>query len=62
MHEFSPFQTKDQVLIGFVDMDNLELVKFQITWFFLYHNVYNSAPAFKGITMGQGIIGECKMY
>jgi hypothetical protein len=62
MHEFSPFQTKDQVVIGFVDMDNSESMKFRITQFFLYHIIYNGAPAFKGMTMGQGIIGECKVY
>jgi hypothetical protein len=62
MHEFSPFQTKDQVVIGFVDMDNSKSVKFRITRFFLYHDVDNGAPAFEGITMGQGIINECKVY
>jgi hypothetical protein len=53
MHEFSPFQTEDQVVIGFIDMDDPEVMKFQISCFFLYHNIYDCAPAFKRIALGK---------
>jgi hypothetical protein len=62
MHAFSPFQTKDQVVVSLVNMDDTKVVDFWITRFFLDLDVYYCSPAFKGITVSQCIICEGKVW
>ena len=42
-------------------MDNAESMNFDIAFFFVNHHIHNRAPAFKRITILEGIIQQCEV-
>jgi hypothetical protein len=49
--ELPEFDAKEQVVVGFVQMDDAKAVEFRVAGFFFYHRVDDLLPAIKAITI-----------
>ena len=58
MNDLSPFYRKDEVVVGFVEMDNSKTMDSEVTWFFENHYINNVFPSFEGVAPLKWIIDK----
>ena len=56
VEEFSPFDSDEEVELGFVYMYYSEAVDLGVAWLLLYHDVHDGFPAFIGVAVGGCIV------
>ena len=61
MHDLAPFEAQDEVVVGFIEVNNTKAMDLRVAGFFLEHYIDYSAPAVEGVSMMEGVIGHCKV-